>query len=123
MTESEFLEAINLHAGNVISGYSVYLTYVFGFIAGAYVVGVKLSKTQVVIITSIYSASSFAWMSAILTHAHSFATLVAEHPNYIPSPLWSLPWTELAGGIAFAAFLGSLYFGYDVRSNAQEGGA
>ena len=122
MTESEFLEAINLHASNVITGFSVYLTYLFGYIAGAYVVGAKLSKTQIAIISSIYIASSFAWMAAILTHAHSFASLVAEYPDYVPSPFWSLPWPELASGIAFAAFLGSLYFVYDIRSNARKSG-
>jgi hypothetical protein len=117
MTESEFLEAINLHASNVMTGFNVYLTYVFGFIVGGYVVGSKLSKTQIAIISAIYSVSSLVWMGAILTHAHSFATLVARHPGYIPSPLWLLPWPELAGVIAFSAFLASLYFVYDARSN------
>jgi hypothetical protein len=122
MNESEFLEAINLHASNVITSFSVYLTYLFGYIVGGYAVGSKMRMSQISIVSSIYVLSSLVWIGAILTHAHSFATIVDKYPQYIPSPLWSLPWPELAGAISLSALFGSLYFVYDVRSYVEASG-
>ena len=116
MSESEFLEVINLHAGNAITSFSVFITYLFGFITAAYIVGSKLSKVQVLMISILYILSCFVWIVSVLTHADSFATLVAAHPDYVPSPFWLLPWPVLAGFIGISALAASLYFMYDVRS-------
>jgi hypothetical protein len=120
LSESEFLEVINLHAGNAITSFTVLVTYLFGFITAAYIVGSKLSKVQVLIISILYIFSSFVWILSTLTHADSFTTLVAAHPGYVPSSFWLLPWPVLAGSAQVSALAASLYFMYDVRSvNAQ----
>jgi hypothetical protein len=116
LSESEFIESINLHAGNAITSLTVLLTYVFGFITAAYIVGSKLSKAQVQIISTLYNFSSFVWIVSALTHSDSFVTLVAAHPSYVPSRLWLLPWLVLTGFIGVSALATSLYFMYDVRS-------
>lgn len=116
MSESEFLEAINLHAGNAIVSFSVFATYVFGFITATYIVGARLSKIQVAIISILYIFTSLVWIVSGITHADSFTALVAVHPDYVPSPFWLLPWPILAGSVEISTLVGSLYFLYDVRS-------
>ena len=116
MSESEFLEIINLHASNAITSFTVLVTYLFSFITAAYIVGSKLSKAQVLIISILYIFSSLVWIISTLTHADSFATLVAAHPSYVPSLFWLLPWSFLAGSMGVSALAASLYFMYDVRS-------
>ena len=118
MSESEFLEVINLHAGNAITSFTVLVTYLFGFITASYIVGSKFSKVQVLIVSILYTFSSFVWIVAALTHADSFATLVAAYPAYVPSPFWFLPWPLLAGSVGTFALAASLYFLYDVRREA-----
>ena len=117
MTEAEFLEAINLHANNAITSFSLFITYIFGYITGAYLVGAKLRFAQVSIITALYIATSSTWVLSITTHLHSYETLVVKNLDYVPSPLWLLPWVELTAALTVSTLLASLYFMYDIRSN------
>ena len=116
LSESEFLEIINLHAGNAITSFTALVTYLFGFITAAYIVGSKLSKVQTIIISILYTFSSLTWMTSTLTHADSFTTLVAAHPGYVPSVFWLLPWPILVLSLGVSTLIASLYFMYDVRS-------
>jgi len=116
LTESEFLEALNLHAANAITSFSVFLTYLFGFVTAAYVLGQKLSRSQAIIISVLYVISCIFWLTSALTHADSFATLVAANQEYVPSRLWFLPWPLLAVVVGAVVVAASLYFMYDVRS-------
>lgn len=116
MSESEFLEIINLHAGNAITSLTTLVTYLFGFITAAYLVGSKLSKIQATIISTLYIFSSLAWITTIITHADSFTTLIAAHPGYVPSVFWLLPWSIIVVLVSVSALIASLYFMYDVRS-------
>jgi len=120
LSESEFLEVLNLHAGNAIISVTALVTYLFGFMTAAYIVGSKLSKVQTLIISILYIFSSFVWIICALTHADSFETLVARHPDYVPSLLWFLPWSILVCIVGISALLASLYFMYDVRSNDEQ---
>ncbi|MEZ5572257.1 MAG: hypothetical protein R3E64_09550 [Halioglobus sp.] len=116
MTESEFLEALNLHAANAITSSSVFLTYVFGFVTAAYFVGQKLSRNQTIIVSVLYVIACGFWLTSALTHADSFATLVAANQEYVPSRFWFLPWPLLAVVSGLVVVVASLYFMYDVRS-------
>ena len=116
MNEAEFLEVINLHAANAITSFSVFLTYLFGFVTAAYVVGKRLSRNQTIIVCILYVISCIFWLTSALTHADSFATLVAAHQEYVPSLFWFLPWPVLAVVVGLVVVLASLYFMYDVRS-------
>ena len=51
MSEAEVLELINMHTSNAFSGFAVFLTLLFGYMTVAYVVGARLTKFQVVLIT------------------------------------------------------------------------
>ena len=121
MTEPEFLEIINLHAANAITGLSVYITLLFGYMTAAYIVGAKLSFSQVIIVSLVYVFAAIAWGLVSITHAHSFEALVVAYTNFVPSPFWELPWSLLSGVTCFSSLIASLYFMYDIRSGARRG--
>lgn len=116
MSESEFLEVLNLHAANAITSFTVFISYLFGFITAAYIVGLKLTSVQAAIISILYVFSCSFWIVASLTHADSFAQLIVAHPSYAPSALWMLPWPTMALTLGVSALAASLFFLYDVRS-------
>ena len=64
MSEAEFLEIINLHAGNAITSFTVYVTFLFGYMTAAYFVGAKLSLLQVTIVSLIYTLAASVWAVA-----------------------------------------------------------
>tara|TARA_R110002072_G_scaffold299739_1_gene475743 strand:- start:656 stop:1027 length:372 start_codon:yes stop_codon:yes gene_type:complete len=115
MNESEVLEAINLHAANGISSFTIFLSFTFAYIIAAYLAGEKLTTLQVSIISCIYFSAAFGWAASTLTHTHSFETLVAQYPEYMPSPLWRISFSFLAAIIFVPSTFASLYFMYDVR--------
>ena len=119
MTESEFIEAINLHAANGITSFSLFVTYVFGYITGAYLVGAKLRLLQVAIVTALYLVTSLTWIASITTHIHSYEAIIARNADFVASPLWLLPWLELTATLTLSTLAASLYFMYDVRSSSR----
>ena len=120
MNESEVLEAINLHAANGINSFTIFLSFTFAYITAAYLAGAKLTTLQVSIVTCIYISAAFGWVASTLTHTHSFETLVAQYPEYMPSPLWRISFSFLAAFVQVPATLASLYFMYDVRRGDSE---
>ncbi|MFT5603145.1 MAG: hypothetical protein ACI9G5_000095 [Paracoccaceae bacterium] len=116
MSESEFLEAINLHAANAISVGAIIWALGCGYIVVAYVAGAKLSKIQTIIVSISYVIVIITWGTIGLIHVDSCVNLVAAHPSYIHSVLWLLPLN--AGWVAgySVGVIVSLYFMYDVRS-------
>lgn len=116
LSESEFLEILNLHASNAMTSLTTLVTYLFGFITAVYIVGSKLSKMQAIIISILYIFASLAWITTALTHTDSSATLVAAYPSYVPSVFWFLPWSILVVSLGISALIASLYLMYDVRS-------
>ena len=120
MSEAELLEIINLHAGNAITSFTVFVTFLFGYMTAAYFVGAKLTFLQVMIVSLIYTFACAVWAVSTLTHAHSFETLIVAHPNFVPSPLWGLPWSRLVALLTSATLVASLYFMYDVCSREVE---
>ena len=120
MNEAEFLEIINLHAANTMTSFTVFVTFLFGYMTVAYFVGTKLSSLQVIIVSLIYAVAAIVWAVVSITHSHSFESLVTVHPNFVPSPFWKLPWSALNLAMTTSALAASLYFMYDVRSKNNE---
>ena len=115
MNEFDVMELILLHAENVISSFTVFLSLLFSYMTVAYLAGKKLSTVQMAIISLIYSAASISWILSALTNAYSFESVVAEYPEYIRTSLWELPWSILVIIVTCSATVASLYFMYDVR--------
>jgi hypothetical protein len=120
VTEAEVIESINLHAGNAIDGYAVFITFTFGYLTLAYFAGDKLSLPQVLIISVLYVTSSVTFTLVSITHLESLEALVLKYPDFVYSSWWKFPWSRtsflLNGGGIFA----SAYFLIDVRRRANQ---
>lgn len=119
MTESEVIEAINLHAANAMNGFTIYISFTFAYLVAAYSVGAKLSIRQSSIISLLYvlAASSFALTT--ITHTQSFGVIVKAYPDFAHSVFWHTPWTGWASTIQIGGIISSLYFMYDIRKKSK----
>ena len=77
MTEAELVEAWGLFLGNSQTALGLYLSVLTGYLIIAYLVGNKLTRTQVVIVTILYVCATtiislwfFAWWSRALASVH-----------------------------------------------------
>lgn len=116
MTESEVLEIINLHAGNAIYSFSIYITLTFAYLTVAYFVGAKMSAFQVAVVSILYFFSGGGFALSGFTHTQSFVALVNQHPEFIHTSLWRLPWLALGIVMTVGGMLICFLFMRDVRN-------
>jgi len=98
-----------------MNGFSIYITFTFGYLTVAYFAGANLSRVQVVIISSLYVLAASSFFITTITHTQSFGALVSKHPDFVYSIFWHAPWTPWATTIQVGGILASLYFMYDSR--------
>ena len=115
MSEAEVLELINLHTNNSFNGFAVFLSLLFAYMTVAYIVGARLSKFQVIVITFLYFSAEVSLMLSLLTQTHSIETLISNHPDFTYTPLQAYPWSIASALIDIAAIIISLIFMYDIR--------
>jgi hypothetical protein len=62
MNESEVLEIVNLYASNGMHSLSIWATFTFACLTAAYLAGDRLSRFQVIVVSSLYfvAAGAFA---------------------------------------------------------------
>ena len=120
MTEAEFIESLNLHAGNSIEGYALFISLTFAYLTVAYFAGDKLSIPQVLIVSVLYITSAVVFSLVSLVHIESFEALVAGYPDFINSNWWFFPWSLVAPSLAIGGIIASAYFMWDVRHEKSE---
>lgn len=119
MSESEFIEAINMHASNGIGSFSIYITFTFAYLTASYLVGARLSRFQAFAVSSLYVLASVGFCLATITHTQSFGALVRAYPQFVNSFGWGLPWSALAGVIQVGGIIISLIFLFDIRAKSS----
>jgi hypothetical protein len=119
MSEAEVLELINQHTSNAFSGFAVFLTLLFGYMTVAYVVGARLSKFQVTLITLLYSCTEILMTLSLLMETHASEVLIKKYPDFTYSSLQTIPFTLPSAFIESAAIIISLMFMFDIRSKAH----
>ena len=120
MTEPEVMEMVNLYASNSMGCFSLWVSFTFAYLTVAYLVGNKLSKTQLYIISTLYVISGGAFAIAAVTYTESFSALNAVYPEFVPTDLWRFPWTLASSLMLAGGMLASLFFMWDVRHPKTE---
>ena len=115
MSEAEFIESINLHATSAMSAFGIYISLTFAFLTSVYLIGAKLSRTQMVMVSSLYLAWSIAFSLVAIVHLIAFDSLFEEYTEFARSKLWFFPWTEFATFVLVGGIVISGYFVFDVR--------
>jgi len=118
MTEAEFLEIINLHAANAMTGFSLYISFTFAFLVAVYYVGTQLSGLQTLLLTFLYVISVASSAMSCVTHCHSFESVMAKYPTFVPSPLWDIGWSICMAVVMCAGVFAGVYFMFHTRHKA-----
>ncbi len=84
MTEPDAIEMVNFYASNALESFSIWVSITFAFLTVAYLVGSKLSKTQVRIICPLYFITSGTFGLASVVHVQSF-TGPSSYPGWSAS--------------------------------------
>lgn len=120
MCESEVMELVNLYAGNALNSYTIWVSFTFAYLTVAYLVGAKLSRIQLFIVSSLYVITGTAFALAAVTYCESFGALISSYPDFRPTEWWRIPWTLFTWIILGGGMLASLYFMWDVRHPKAE---
>ena len=118
MGEIDFIEAINLHASNAMNAFTIYITSTFAFLSVIYIVGRKLLKVQLVLLSLLYFFWAVAFALVAITHLQSLGSLVIEYPDLVRTRAWNIPWAYFSATITVAGILISGYFVYSVRNHS-----
>ena len=121
MTEAELVEAWGLFLGNSQTGLGLYLSLLTGYLIIAYLVGEKLTRSQVLIVSILYFFANsmislwfFAWWSRALEFA-----MEAKQLNPDRQVANSQGITLSITAFLFMAIVASLYFMWSVRRPKQ----
>ena len=122
MTEAELVEAWGLFLGNSQTALGLYLSVLSGYLIIAYLVGDKLTRAQVVIVTVLYVCATtiitlwfFAWWSRALEFA-----MEAKQLNPDRQVANSVQTTWSITVMLFMAIVASLYFMWSIRHPKKE---
>ena len=115
MSESEFLEVVNLHATSAMNAFTIYLSLIFAFLTAIYLVGTKLSKIQVIMVSSLYLAWSSSFALVAIVHLIAFDSLFEEYTAFARTRLWYFPWTEFTVALTLSGIAICSYFLFDIR--------
>lgn len=119
MSEIDFVEARNLHASNAMNAFTIFITLTFSYLTVVYIVGTKLLKVQLVLLSLLYFFWAIAFVLVAITHLQSLEAFLEEYPDFVRSRVWSLPWTYFGSTITLGGILISGYFVYNVRRNSS----
>ncbi len=117
MTEFELTESIGIFLSNGLSSISVYLTLVSAYLVVAFVAGDRLTRPQVLIISTLFVTGTliFTYSSVgMLVRQRYFATKLAE----IQTDTWlagTVPMAPIIGALLLGGICASLKFMWDVR--------
>ena len=122
MTEAELVESITSYydlAGNAISSY---VTVTTGYLVAAYLIGAKLSRSQMVVISTLYAVTAgimtyatFGYMSRAFSYVEMQSELIPDLVAY-SSPIFYVLMPVIFGAGIFAC----LKFMWDIRHPKSE---
>jgi hypothetical protein len=122
MTEAELVEAWGLFLGNSQTALGLYLSVLTGYLIMAYLVGDKLTRPQVLIVTVLYVCATtiitlwfFAWWSRALEFAMEAKQL---NPDRQVANSVQAAWSITV--MLFMAIVASLYFMWSIRHPKTE---
>ena len=117
MTEAEALEAIGIYVSNAHASFTLYVSFVFGFLVVAYLAGAKLTKFQAVVASGTFTLAASA--SALSMTANLLAFKAIKHENLTALDKVAIYdggfWVVAMSSVLWPGVLVCLYFMWDVR--------
>jgi len=117
VTESELWELILISQANAATYLAIVLTLISGYLVVAFIVGVRLTRSQIIIVNAIFTLFAFALVFATYAALGRAAFLLSFVSPEYASPLSAginfAPF--LLGGLSTAGVFACLKFMWDVR--------
>jgi hypothetical protein len=117
MTEGEVVEAIGIFISNAHASFTLYISFVFGFLMVAYLAGAKLSQLQAIIIAGAFTLAASASALSMTGNLKAFEILMQENVTVLDKVgiMDGGFWVILMSLVLWPGILVSLYFMWDVR--------
>ncbi|WNC69091.1 hypothetical protein RI845_02795 [Thalassotalea nanhaiensis] len=117
MTDAEALELIALYANNALTSFTIYITFTFGFLVTAFVVGAKLTRFQAFVVSTLYLISVGSAALSLIVDMQVWVAIKESTPTLIDElPLTNGTfWLTYMCIVLIGGILVSLYFLWDIR--------
>lgn len=117
MTEAEILELVAVHGANAMTAFTVFISFTFGFLATAYVVGSQLTQLQTMVASGLYIIAAVAPSLTQIVYIQLMFRILESGPNLGQGmPLLNGTfWVWAMSLIQSIGILVSLYFMWSVR--------
>ena len=117
MSEAEVLEAVADYVANAHASFTLYVSFVFGFLVVAYLAGKELSRFQAWVASSTFALAASASALSMTANLQAFGLIMRTYPTTLNNlPLYDGDlWVVLMSTVLWPGILVSLYFMWDVR--------
>jgi hypothetical protein len=124
MTEYELIEAYQGAEASWQASASIFISIVFAYLAAAYFVGAKLTRSQVVIVTGLYTVFCLLMLSmlgSILSRLTQFGTEILEFSpeRSVAGGPTRIGGLALWGSVFVSAYVAGLVFMFQIRRSAR----
>ncbi len=122
MTEAEAFEITLLAGANSVTSFTVYITFTFGYLAAAFFVGKELTRSQVVIVSALYTFAALSAFLNFLSDIEFYAEALSYLPNAVSQSGLNSPffWQIYMSILLSAGILASLYFMWSIRNSRED---
>ncbi|MFT4562629.1 MAG: hypothetical protein ACI9BW_002375 [Gammaproteobacteria bacterium] len=120
MTEAEALELIPIYVDVAVTSFSMYLTMTFGYFTVAYLVGAKLSRFQMLAISSLYLYGAGGSAVTAFIQIQAWAKIKEEYTTILDEfAFWNAEfWLISIPGLTVAGIFLGLYFMWNIREGS-----
>lgn len=120
MNEAELLESMNLTVANSLAAYAIFLTLGTSYVAAAQLAGKTLSRSQVSILTFLYTTSMIVIVFTMYGHIALSDSLRAEQlQNFPRGGGLGIPVAQFSLGSSFLLYLGTVKYMWDIRKSVD----
>jgi len=122
MTEAEAFEMAMMAEANGITSFTIYISFTFGYLASAYIVGKKLSLPQSIIVSALYVFSALCALLNVMSDLDYISKAWSYAPRVNPEGVINDPeaWKLYMCILLTSGILASLYFMWSMRRDSRD---
>ncbi|QFU75921.1 hypothetical protein EY643_09745 [Halioglobus maricola] len=121
MIDASTHEAMAMWSANAITSFSIYLTFTFAYLTAAYLAGAKLTKYQVFVVSTLYSAGALISLFAVINNLELYTVLLNQDETLRSSITFSGEfWTYYITPLFMIGIAVSLSFMWYIRHPKTE---
>ena len=123
MTEAEVVEVAPMWGGNVLTAFTIYISFTFAYLVTIFYVGDRLTSLQSVCASGLYFFAATSAILAQIGYMQAQFTLLRETPNALDGiylVMASDLWVPYMAAMEFTGVFFSLYFMWSVKNPKTE---